>query len=65
MEEKLYFFLFNAISDAIQLLEQGAAAQACSLLIAAQQEAEERYISADADSSAMKTPLRANEEMKE
>ena len=46
MEEKLYFFLFNAISDAIQLLEQGAAAQARSLLIAAQQEAEEKYISA-------------------
>ena len=39
--EKLYHILFNAVTDAIELMPES---EAKSLLIKAQQECEERYI---------------------
>ena len=42
----MYFQLFNAISDALAAQEQQNYGQAKELLIAAQQQAEERYIEA-------------------
>ena len=44
--EKLYHILFNAATDAIELLPDCAAKQ---LLITAQQECEERYIGDDTE----------------
>ena len=43
--KKLYYHLFNAVTDAIQAMEQQNYGQAIALLIVAQQEAEEMYIS--------------------
>ena len=43
--KKLYYHLFNAVTDAIQAMEQQNYGQATALLIVAQQEAEEMYIS--------------------
>ena len=45
----LYFYLFNRITDALELLSKGSRLDAMKLLIAAQQEAEERYISTQED----------------
>lgn len=42
--KKLYFMLFNAITDALQLLEQNDIAGASVKLYAAQYLAEETYI---------------------
>ena len=42
--KKLYFHLFNAVSDALQAIEQQNYGQAAALLIAAQQETEEMYM---------------------
>ena len=42
----LYFKLFAAIADGVELLEQGEAERARLLLIAVQQEAEELWLSA-------------------
>ena len=42
--EKLYHDLFNAITDALRLMDQGRNMEAGALLIRAQQEAEEHYI---------------------
>ena len=43
--KKAYFFLFNAITDALEQLAQERSAQAQQTLIAAQQNAEELIIS--------------------
>ena len=45
--EKMYHLLFNAITDALQQLEQQNYGSAKDLLIAAQQQAEEIYITAE------------------
>lgn len=45
--ERLYFRLFAAMADAAEALEQGDYDKARQLLIAAQQDAEEQYISAE------------------
>lgn len=41
---KLYYYLFNRITDAISLLENEEAEKAKLLLISAQQETENRFI---------------------
>ena len=46
MYEKMYFALFNAVTDALRLLERGDAQGAKNLLEQAQREAEELYIKA-------------------
>lgn len=43
--QKMYTVLFNAITDALELLEANNKAKATDLLKRAQQEAEELYIS--------------------
>ena len=48
--KKMYFTLFNVISDAIQNIEQQNYDEAKELLICAQQEAEELFISVEEDS---------------
>ena len=45
--EKLYHLLFNAITDALEQMEHQNYGTAKDLLIAAQQEAEEIYMSAE------------------
>ena len=45
--EKLYHLLFNAITDALKQMEQQNYGTAKETLIAAQQEAEEIYMSAE------------------
>ena len=45
--EKMYHLLFNAITDALEQIEQQNFGSAKDLLIAAQQEAEEIYMSAE------------------
>ena len=45
--EKMYSSLFNAITDALEQIEQQNFGSAKDLLIAAQQKAEEIYISAE------------------
>ena len=45
--EKLYHLLFNAITDALEQMEQQNYGTAKETLIAAQQEAEEIYMSAE------------------
>ena len=42
--KKLYFHLFNTVTDAIAAIEQQNYGQAAALLIAAQQETEEMYM---------------------
>ena len=44
---KLYFKLFAAMADAVELMEKKKYEQALRTLIRAQQEAEERYISGE------------------
>lgn len=46
MYKKMYLTLFNAITDALGLLEEKCPAEAASLLKRAQQDTEEQYISA-------------------
>ena len=41
---KLYFHLFNAVTDALQAMEQQNYGQASSILMSAQQETEEMYL---------------------
>ena len=43
--KKLYFHLFNAVTDALDAMEQQNFGTAKDLLIRAQQQAEEQYIS--------------------
>ena len=45
--EKMYHLLFNAITDALEQIEQQNFCSAKDLLIAAQQEAEDIYMSAE------------------
>lgn len=45
--EKMYSTLFNAITDALEQIEQQNFGNAKDLLIAAQQQAEEIYITAE------------------
>lgn len=40
----LYFHLFNAVTDALQAIEQQNYGQASAILITAQQETEEMYL---------------------
>ena len=49
--QKMYTTLFNAITDALQLLEKGNSAGAVALLKRAQQSTEEQYISAGENES--------------
>ena len=44
--QKMYTTLFNAITDALQLMEKGNPAGAVALLKQAQQSTEEQYINA-------------------
>ena len=43
----MYLLLFSRITDAIEALERGGAAQARSILTLAQQDAEELYLEGD------------------
>ena len=45
--EKMYHLLFNAITDALEQIEQQNFGSAKDLLIAAQQQAEEIYITVE------------------
>ena len=42
--KKLYFHLFNAVTDALHAIEQQNYGQASAILITAQQETEEMYM---------------------
>ena len=44
MFKKLYLYLFNRVTDALEALEAGDPQKARTLLIAAQQECEELYL---------------------
>ena len=44
MYEKMYFTLFNAVTDALEAMEAQNFGQAKELLIAAQQHCEELYL---------------------
>lgn len=44
---ELYHLLFNAITDALEMMESGNLDAARALLVRAQQEAEELYIAAE------------------
>lgn len=46
MYQKMYTTLFNAITDALWLMEKGNSAEAIALLKQAQQSTEEQYIEA-------------------
>ncbi|MEG1989038.1 MAG: hypothetical protein RR035_07600 [Oscillibacter sp.] len=43
----LYFFLFRRMAEATEAMEQGDFSAARAILIAAQREAEERFLSAE------------------
>lgn len=45
MYEKLYIMLFNAITDAVRCLQRDDSEEALAILITAQTDAEELYIS--------------------
>ena len=44
MFKRMYLLLFNRISDALEMLERGDTARARTVLIRAQQDAEELYM---------------------
>ncbi len=46
MYKEMYLMLFNAVTDALRVLEVGNCDMAADILRAAQQMTEERYISA-------------------
>lgn len=46
MYQKMYTTLFNAITDALELMEKGSSAEAALLLKQAQQSTEDQYINA-------------------
>lgn len=46
MYKKMYLTLFNAITDALELMQKGNSAGAADVLKRAQQSTEEQYISA-------------------
>ena len=45
--EKLYYYLFGVLADAVEAIEMENYEEAKELLIAAQQNAEEEYIEAE------------------
>ena len=45
--QQMYVFLFNAVTDAIDVLRQGEKEGALLLLIQAQQKSEEMFLSGD------------------
>ena len=49
MYRKMYYTLFNAITDALEAMEQQNYGQARRLLIAAQQQSEEIFMDSDED----------------
>lgn len=49
MYRKMYYTLFNAITDALEAMEQQNYGQARARLIAAQQQSEEIYLDGDED----------------
>ena len=42
--QKMYYTLFNAVTDALRFMEKGSSAEAAALLMRAQQSAEDQYI---------------------
>ena len=44
MFKKMYLALFNRVTEAIEAVERGSAEQARTILIRAQQDAEELYV---------------------
>ncbi len=42
--DKLYFYLFNSITDAIELLQEDNVEEALALLVSTQMQAEDRYL---------------------
>lgn len=44
MFQRMYFLLFNRITDAVRALERGDVVQAEAILVRAQQDAEELYM---------------------
>ena len=49
MYRKMYYTLFNAITDALNAMEQQNYGQARALLVAAQQQSEEIFMDSDED----------------
>ena len=49
MYRKMYYTLFNAITDALELMEQGEVEKAKRLLEEAQQASEELYMEGEGD----------------
>ena len=49
--KKLYFHLFNAVTDTLQAIEQQNYGQASAILISAQQETEEMYMDEEEEGS--------------
>ena len=47
--QKMYYTLFNAVTDALRFMENGNSAGAIDLLIQAQRSAEDQYINAAED----------------
>lgn len=54
MFERMYFLLFNSITDALRQLESGNSKLAMEMLTEAQQRAEEMYIQGDETTSPQK-----------
>ena len=52
MYQKMYFTLFNAVTDALRLMEKGDSAGAAKVLKRAQQGTEEMYIAGPMDNAA-------------
>lgn len=57
MYKEMYFTLFNAISDAVEQLEQRNYGQAAAILKQAQAAAEEIYVSAPDQQPPLDNPL--------
>ena len=49
MYRKMYYTLFNAITDALEAMEQQNYGQTRALLVAAQQQSEEIFMDSDED----------------
>ena len=49
MYRKMYYTLFNAVTDALNAMEQQNYGQARALLVAAQQQSEEIFMDSDED----------------
>ena len=53
----LYYHLFNVLTDALNCLDSGDISKAKEILIAAQQETEEMYISAEPEEQALQQAI--------